>query len=208
MGQRDGYFDDTYQAIPTYGYTAMVEAMLDHPNITVSPSTSFSDVGAMLDSHRLIFTGPVDELLGFCFGPLPYRSLEFRHRTFPGTALQPAGAVNFPNDHEYTRILEHRYFTGQEANVSTLTEEYPAAHVPGGNEPFYPVLNPPSRQLHERYMALARETLPGAYFAGRLADFRYYDMDQAVLRALVVYRDICQEGAASSTNVPLASVTS
>jgi UDP-galactopyranose mutase len=114
--------------------------------------------------------------------------------------------INYPNDHAYTRTLEHRHLTGQQAAVSVVTEEYPMAHQPGQTEPFYPVLNGEARALHQRYLDLAAADLDGAYFAGRLADYRYYDMDQAVLKALLLYRQIASEGGTTAAATPLAGL--
>jgi UDP-galactopyranose mutase len=207
VGPRTEYFDDTYQGIPSEGYTAMVARMLDHPNITVSTATSFDQARGTIDFDRLVFTGPLDELLGYRYGALAYRSLSFCHRTRPGSGLQPVAVINFPNDHLYTRTLEHRHLTGQIADVSTITEEHPQDHEPGKTEPYYPVLTAGTRALHKRYLDAVATEMPGAYFAGRLADYRYYDMDQAVLRALLLYREIAGDQGAAQAAAPLASVT-
>jgi UDP-galactopyranose mutase len=206
VGHRTEYFDDPYQGIPSEGYTAMVARMLEHPNITVGTATSFDQARAMAGFDRLVFTGPLDELLGYRYGALAYRSLRFEHRTRPGSGLQPVAVMNFPNDHPYTRTLEHRHLTGQLSDVSTITEEYPRAHEPGRTEPYYPVLTAATRARHRRYLDAAATEVPGAYFAGRLADYRYYDMDQAVLRALLLYRRIAGDQAAAQATAPLASV--
>ncbi len=207
VGRRTEYFDDPYQGVPSEGYATMVARMLDHPNITVSTATSYEEARGTTAYDRLVFTGPVDELMGYRYGSLPYRSLRFHHQTKPGSDIQPVAVINYPNDHPYTRTLEHRYLTGQAAAVSTVTEEYPVAHEPGITEPFYPVLNAGSRARHKVYLEAASRELTGAYFAGRLADYRYYDMDQAVLRALLLYRRITVDEGAARARRPLVGVT-
>ena len=175
----DRYFTDTFQAMPLHGYTRMFEAMLDHPNITVETGVDFADVDRAAFGH-LVYTGPIDAYFGHRFGALPYRSLRFEHEHLPGVAqFQPVGTVNYPNDHAYTRITEFRHLTGQSHTGTSIVREYPMA----GGDPYYPIPSDDSESLFKRYQALA-EAESGVTFVGRLAEYRYYNMDQVVAAAL------------------------
>ena len=175
----DRYFTDTFQAMPLHGYTRMFEAMLDHPNITVETGVDFADVDRAAFGH-LVYTGPIDAYFGHRFGALPYRSLRFEHEHLPGVAqFQPVGTVNYPNDHAYTRITEFRHLTGQPHTGTSIVREYPQAE----GDPYYPIPSDANEALFKRYQALA-DAEPGVTFVGRLAEYRYYNMDQVVGAAL------------------------
>jgi UDP-galactopyranose mutase len=188
----DRYFQDKHQAMPAGGYLAMFERMLDHPNITVMLGVDHRDLAGQLDVGRTVFSGPIDEYFDGCYGPLPYRSLRFEHEHVDVEHVQSVAVVNYPNDYEYTRILEHKWLTGVASPSTVITREWPQAHVPGATEPYYPGPREDNRALHARYLELAQETAPDVVFAGRLADYRYYDMDQAVSRALLVFRKLAE----------------
>ena len=181
------YFQDEFQVMPAAGYTAMFERKLDHPNITLMLGTDFADVRARVSYERLIFTGPVDEYFGYRYGRLPYRSLRFEHVTLETEWHQPVAVVNYPGTQEYTRITEYKHLTGQQHPRTSLTYEYPSAV----GDPYYPVPRPENAELYRRYEALARET-PNVWFVGRLATYRYYNMDQVVGQALATFRRIDQ----------------
>ncbi len=187
ISRDDRYFADTYQAMPKSGYTAMLTRMLSHRNIRVLLNTDFAEVRDEIRYRRVLFTGPVDELLGFRFGHLPYRSLRFEYGIHEADQVQPVGTINYPNEFEFTRTTEQKHLTGQRVAGSTVVTEYPQPHVQGRNEPFYPVPNEANRDLHERYLAAAASEAPGTLVAGRLGDYRYYNMDQAVARALSLF---------------------
>ena len=183
LSRDDRYFQDRFQAIPKAGYTAMMRRLLDHPSIDVQTGTVYADVPrAAYD--RLVYTGPLDAFFGHAHGALPYRSLRFEFEHAEGGLLQPVAQVNHPDAPGYTRVTEYRHITGQPGTGTTLSREFPEAHVPGRNEPYYPVPIPEARRLYHRYAALARQEAPHVLFAGRLADFKYYNMDQAIARAL------------------------
>jgi UDP-galactopyranose mutase len=186
----DRYFHDRHQAMPAEGYVALFERMLAHPNIDVLLNTDHRDIRGQVGHMRTVFTGPIDEYFGHCYGALPYRSLEFRHQETPVEFAQPVAVVNYPNEGGFTRILEHKYLTGQTGPTTVLTTEWPRDHVPGTNDPYYPVPRPENRALHARYLDRAGDTDPDVVFAGRLADYKYYNMDQAVSRALLVFRKL------------------
>jgi UDP-galactopyranose mutase len=183
MDHDDRYFADAYQAMPSEGYTRMFERMLAHPNIEVMLHTDYRDVIRSVPHRELIYTGPIDEFFGYRFGRLPYRSLAFRHETLNLEQYQGAGTVNYPNEHAYTRITEFKHLTGQQHPQTSIVYEYPRAD----GDPYYPVPAPGNAALYKRYEALAAAT-PTTHFAGRLATYRYYNMDQVVAQALALYR--------------------
>lgn len=176
----DRYFTDTFQAMPLHGYTKMFEAMLDHPNIRVELGVDFSDVRKRGGFAHTVYTGPIDTYFDYCYGRLPYRSLRFEHEHLPGIAqFQETGTVNYPNDHAYTRITEFKHLTGQQHSGTSIVREYPQAE----GDPYYPVPRAENEALFKRYEALA-EKESNVTFVGRLAQYRYYNMDQVVGAAL------------------------
>src|SRR5919205_388622 len=183
LNRDDRYFTDTYQAMPKYGYTRLFENMLDHPNVKVLLNTDWREVKGFLPYERMAYTGPIDEFFDLRYGKLPYRSLEFRFETHDRPVFQPAPVVNYPNEHPYTRVTEFKYLTGQEHAKTTVVYEHPQAH----GDPYYPVPRPENAELYRRYEELARR-LDDVVFVGRLATYRYYNMDQVVAQALATYR--------------------
>ena len=178
----DRYFTDKHQAMPARGFTAMFEAMLDHPNITVETGVDFADCDVRAD--HTVFTGPIDAYFGHRFGALPYRSLEFRHETHAIEQFQPVAVVNYPDpDVPYTRITEYKHLTGQTAPSTSISFEFPRAE----GDPYYPIPRPENQAIYRSYEALA-DGLPDVSFVGRLATYRYYNMDQVVGQALATYR--------------------
>jgi UDP-galactopyranose mutase len=174
--------------MPLNGYTRMFERMLAHPNITVMTGKSFEQVRDQVDYKRLIFTGPVDEYFDYCYGKLPYRSLRFVHETLDKTWHQPVAVVNYPQTEDYTRITEYKHLTGQAHPKTSITYEYPS----DVGDPFYPVPRPENQELYKRYEKLANATRE-VWFAGRLATYRYYNMDQIVGQALATFKRIDEE---------------
>jgi UDP-galactopyranose mutase len=181
----DRYFTDTYQAMPLHGYTRMFQNLLAHPDIKVMLNTDYREVEGLIPYREVVFTGPVDEYFNFCYGKLPYRSLRFRHETVGREVFQPAPVVNYPNEHPYTRVTEFKYLTGQEHPKTSVVYEYPC----DDGDPYYPVPRPENAELYRKYKALA-EAAEGVWFVGRLATYRYYNMDQVVAQALATYRKI------------------
>lgn len=176
----DRYFGDTFQFMPADGYTAMFERMLANPNIEVRTSTDLADVRQTDQWDHMVYSGPVDAFYDYRFGKLPYRSLEFRHEHLPQTeTFQPVGTVNYPNDEEFTRITEFKHLTGETAPGTSIVREYPRAE----GDPFYPIPRPENEALFKQYEALA-DAEPDVTFVGRLAQYRYYNMDQVVAAAL------------------------
>lgn len=181
----DRYFTDTFQFMPLNGYTRMFERMLAHLNIKVLLQTDFREVRGVIPYRHLVFTGPIDEYFDFRLGRLPYRSLNFEHRTIDVAWHQPVGTVNYPQDQDYTRVSEYKHLTGQVHPKTSITYEYPSAV----GDPYYPIPRPENAALFKRYEELARQ-VPAVWFVGRLATYRYYNMDQVVGQALSTFARI------------------
>lgn len=181
----DRYLSERVQALPAEGYTAMFRRMLDHPRIRVELGADFQQVRSQVAYRHLIYTGPIDEFYDCRFGALPYRSLRFEPETLQQEYFQPAMQVNYPNDYDFTRIVEIKHATGQKLPVTTIVREYPQEYGPG-REPYYPVPTPASSALFQRYAALAEQEQKTS-FVGRLATYRYYNMDQIVGMALAEF---------------------
>jgi UDP-galactopyranose mutase len=180
----DRYFTDQYQVMPVNGYTRMFERMLDHPGIDLLLGVDFAEVREAYSHERLIYTGPIDEYFGYCYGVLPYRSLRFDHEIVQRAQFQPVATVNYPaEDVPYTRITEYRHLTGVAGPVTSITTEYPSAE----GDPYYPIPRPENEALYRRYRELA-DAEENITFVGRLATYRYYNMDQVVAQALSTYR--------------------
>jgi UDP-galactopyranose mutase len=180
----DRYFADSFQAMPDAGYTRMFERMLDHPNIDCLLGADYREVRDAYSHDHLVFSGPIDEYFDYRFGALPYRSLRFEHETLDREWLQPVAVVNYPDEAvPYTRITEYKHLTGQQAPRTSVTREYPCAV----GDPYYPIPRPENQALFKRYEALARAER-GVTFVGRLATYRYYNMDQIVGQALATWR--------------------
>jgi UDP-galactopyranose mutase len=178
----DRYFTDTYQAMPLRGFTRMFERMLAHPNIKVLLNADYREVRDVIPHAEVIYTGPIDEYFDYRFGRLPYRSLEFHFETRDTPQHQPVAVINYPNEYAYTRVTEFKHLTGQVHPKTTLVTEYPRAE----GDPYYPVPRPENAERYKQYKALADAT-PGVHFVGRLATYKYYNMDQVVAQALAVY---------------------
>ena len=188
ISRDDRYFQDVYQALPKVGYTALVQSLLSHDNIDIETNASFSDAQSSVSFDHLIYTGPIDEYFDYTHGELPYRSLRFDFEHFNKPFYQPSATVNFPNAHDYTRITEFKHATGQQTTGTTIAREYPQAHIRGENEPYYPIPLDTNHGLYEKYAGEVGKAGEYVTFAGRLADYKYYNMDQAVGRALAVFR--------------------
>jgi len=188
LNRDDRYLSEKFQALPKEGYTAMFRKILDHPNIEVRLNTNFWDIKNQIDYGHLIYTGPIDTYYQNCYGPLPYRSLRFEPETLEQEFYQPAMQINYPNDHDFTRIVEVKHATGQKINRTTIVREYPEDYGPG-KEAYYPIPAPDARALYEKYAALA-EKEQGVSFVGRLATYRYYNMDQIVGMALTEFEKL------------------
>lgn len=181
----DRYFTDKHQFMPLHGYTKMFEKMLDHPNIEVLLDVDYKQVRTEVSYSQLVFTGPVDEFFEYCYGKLPYRSLQFKHETVDTEWLLPVAVVNYPNDHDYTRVTEFKQLTGQKHPKTSVVYEYPTAE----GDPYYPIPKPECTALYGRYKELADRT-PDVVFVGRLATYKYYNMDQVVGQSIATFEKL------------------
>ncbi len=186
VSRDDRYVQDRFQGIPVQGYTHLVQNMLRHPNIHILLGAEFSDVERDVDAHGVVYTGGLDALFGHTLGALPYRTLDFDRHVFAEAQRQPTASINYPGPRGATRSNEYKHLTGQRSPSTTVIWEYPRAHVPGETEPFYPVPMAANHALHRAYLELAARERPEMVLAGRLADYRDYNMDQAVARALAL----------------------
>lgn len=199
------YFTDTFQLMPLHGYTKMFESMLSHPNIKVMLNTDYREIADVIPYKNLIYTGPVDEYFNYCYGKLPYRSIEFKFETLDQEKYQETGTINYPNDYAYTRITEFKYLTGQQHKKTTIVYEFPK----GEGDPYYPIPRPENAEIYKKYEALAA-TMTNTYFTGRLATYKYYNMDQVVAQSLALFKKLVQRpvevngnGKAVSTRIHL-----
>jgi UDP-galactopyranose mutase len=183
----DRYFTDIYQCMPLHGYTKLFENMLSHPNIKVMLNTSYEEIQNIIPHTSLIYTGPIDSYFNYCYGKLPYRSLDFKFETKDAEFVQPVGTVNYPNTQPYTRITEFKYLTGQKHAKTSVVYEYPKAE----GDPYYPIPRPENNKMYKKYQILAA-TLPHVYFTGRLGTYKYYNMDQVVAQSLSLFKKIMQ----------------
>jgi UDP-galactopyranose mutase len=181
----DRYFTDSYQAMPLHGFTRMFENMLDHPNIKIMLNCDYREIEKEIPFSEMIYTGPVDAYFNYCFGKLPYRSLEFKHETHDVPVYQSAPVVNYPNEQLYTRVTEFKYLTGQDHPKTSIVYEFPKSQ----GDAYYPVPRKENADLYARYKTRADAT-PNVHFVGRLATYKYYNMDQIVAQALTTYGKI------------------
>lgn len=185
----EGYFGDKYQALPRDGYTKIFDRMLNHPNIDIKLNTSYDDINSSLNGYKkLFFTGPIDQFFGYKFGEdkkLQYRSIRFEFETIDKEWFQKNSVINYPSlDVPYTRIVEYKHFTGQKHPKTTISKEYSTWE----GEPYYPVPNERNRQIYSLYQKEAEKLeKEGIYFVGRLANYKYFNMDQAFKNALDLY---------------------
>jgi UDP-galactopyranose mutase len=190
----DRYFGDSFQCMPAHGYTRMFERMLDHPKIKIMLQTDYREIRDQIPFKRLIFTGPVDEFFDWKLGRLPYRSLRFEHVTVDQEQFQPVAVVNYPQAENYIRITEYKHLTGQQHPRTSLTYEHPTAI----GDPYYPVPRAENEALYKQYRMLAQQR-PDVWFVGRLATYRYYNMDQVVGQALATFARIQKEDSEPAT---------
>jgi UDP-galactopyranose mutase len=181
------YFQDRFQAIPKHGYTRMLQRMANHPNIKILLDTAYREIAGEVKFDGMIYTGLIDEFFDYVFGELPYRSLRFEFEYHAVAKYQEVAQVNYPDEQPYTRISEYKHITGQRAHGTTVSIEYPLAYRREQNLPYYPVPREENRKRYNLYLSEAESLDQRVVFAGRLADYKYYNMDQAVARALGVF---------------------
>ena len=181
----DRYFADIYQGMPLYGYTKMFENMLSHPNIKILLNTDYKEIADIVPYDQMIYTGPIDYYYNYCYGKLPYRSIDFKFETIGTEIFQPTGTINYPNEHPYTRVTEFKYLTGQKHPLTTVVYEYPKSE----GDPYYPVPRAENAEIYKKYQMLASE-LKNVHFTGRLGTYKYYNMDQVVAQSLKLFKTL------------------
>jgi len=181
--------------MPSHGYTKMFERMLRHHRIEVLLNADYRDVVQEVKFDRMVYSGPVDAFFDHAHGALPYRSLRFVFQHHAFQRFQEVAQVNYPNAHAFTRITEFKHMTGQPSEDTTVAVEYPQAHVGGENEPYYPLLTAESRDQYNAYAQALKRLNGSVILAGRLAEYKYYNMDQVVERALDIFKDVVAGGA-------------
>jgi UDP-galactopyranose mutase len=186
----DRYFTDQFQSMPKHGFTRMFENMLDHDSIDLALGADYRDLRREVKFRQLIYSGPIDEYFDYRFGRLPYRSLHFEHRTLDQEWLQQVAVINYPNEHEYTRVTEFKHLTGQQHAKTSVVYEYPRAE----GDAYYPIPQPTNATLYGQYRELA-QSAPDVHFVGRLGTYRYYNMDQVVGQALTLYKKLARAEA-------------
>jgi UDP-galactopyranose mutase len=185
VNRDDRYFTDTFQLMPLHGYTRMFENMLTHPNIKIMLNTDYREIADVFPYKNLIYTGPIDEYFNYCYGKLPYRSIDFKFETYDMDRYQRTGTINYPNDYAYTRITEFKYLTGQQHKKTTVVYEYPT----GEGDPYYPIPRQENAEVYKKYEALAAN-MKHTWFTGRLATYKYYNMDQVVAQSLTLFKKL------------------
>lgn len=185
------YFQDKYQAIPSQGYTKLIENILRHKNITVRLNTDYKRLKDIKEFKAIFYSGAIDEYFNYCYGELPYRSLRFDIRKINKEYYQNAVVTNYPNDYDFTRITEHKYFLDEKSKETIISVEYPQAFsLENENcERYYPINNKENDRLYNKYLKEARKQ-KNVYFFGRLGDYKYYNMDLAVERVFKLFKEI------------------
>lgn len=183
------YFQDTYQGIPLEGYTKVIEKMLNHPKIQIKLNTKFEEIKDQVSYKRLFYTGPIDEFFNYELGELPYRSLKFDFMEFNKPYFQSCACINYPNNYDFTRIGEYKYLLDNRSEKTVVSFECPEVFERGKNERYYPIVKDENSELYAKYLEKIKG-LPNVYFFGRLGDYKYYDMDKAINRALELFESI------------------
>ena len=183
----DRYFQDKYQGIPTGGYTKVVERILRHPNISIKLNTDYKDLSGKFD--RIFYTGSIDEFFEYKYGELPYRSVYFKLETHNHEHYQSNAVVNYPCNYDFTRIHEYKYYLNDISPKTVIAKEYSEFFENGKNERYYPIPKDENTALYNKYLEEAKK-LSNVYFLGRLGDYKYYNMDQAIGRAIELFEEI------------------
>lgn len=183
------YFQDKYQGIPLKGYTKLIENMLEHKNIELKLGVDYKELKEK-EFKRIFYTGAIDEFFGYKYGELPYRSLNFDVQTIDKEYYQKTVVTNYPNNYDFTRITEHKYFLDEKSDKTVISVEYPEKFELGKNERYYPISNPENQALYEKYQMEAQR-YSNLYFCGRLGGYKYYNMDLAVEKAFELFNTVC-----------------
>ena len=187
LSKDNRYFQDKYQGIPTEGYTKLIEKMLDNKNIEVRLNTDFKGIKG--DFKRIFYTGAIDEYFNYRLGQLPYRSVRFEFETYNREFYQNNSVVNYPCNYDFTRIHEYKHYLNDKSDKTVIAKEYSENFVIGSNERCYPIPKEENTKLYNQYLELAQKE-NNVYFLGRLGDYKYYDMDKAILRAIELFEEV------------------
>ncbi len=185
LSKDNRYFQDKYQGIPLKGYTDLINNMLKDKNINVSLNTEYKDIKDK-KYKRIFYTGSIDEFFGYKYGKLPYRSVKFKIETVDQEYYQVNSVVNYPCNYDFTRIHEYKYYLNEKSNKTVIAKEYSEEFELGKNERYYPIIKDENILLHNKYIEEAKK-LDDVYFLGRLGDYKYYDMDKSILRAIELF---------------------
>lgn len=195
LSKDNRYFQDKYQGIPTNGYTKVVEKMLDNPNIDLRLNTDFesfkSENKNLLENARIFYTGSIDEYFGYKFGQLPYRSVNFKFETYDREFYQSHACINYPNNYDFTRIHEYKHYLQDKSEKTVIAKEYSEFFELGKNERYYPIASEENAKLYSKYLEEANKQ-KDVYFLGRLGDYKYYNMDLAIGRAIELFEEVCR----------------
>ncbi|MFC2131475.1 UDP-galactopyranose mutase [Bacteroidota bacterium] len=186
-GRDNRYFHDPFQRIPARGYTNMFKKMIDNPNIEIIYNKDYRKIVSDIQFGKMIYTGPVDYYFDYIHGQLPYRSLRFDYKTLQQDYFQETAQINYPNNHQYTRITEFKHFLRQENRYTTIAYEFPQDYIHEMNEPYYPIPRKENEELYKKYLAETEKLNNSVIFVGRLAEYKYYNMDQIVAVALMTF---------------------
>ncbi len=190
ISRDDRYFQDIYQGLPKEGYSSIFEKLLNHPNIELRLNTEFKSDINNIKFNKLIFTGPIDSFFDYVHGQLPYRSLRFELESFNLESFQEVSQVNYPNNYDFTRITEFKHFYRnqiKDISKTVIAKEFSLAHIPGQNDPYYPIPKPENEIIFKQYLNEIDKLNGSVIFAGRLADYKYYNMDQVIGVALQIF---------------------
>lgn len=198
IGRDNRYFNDEYQGVPKKGYTDIFNNMLNHPNIKLMLNTSAKEILELTDDKiklmgmpfdgKVIYTGLLDDLFDYKFGELPYRSVDMRFESISKKDYQEAATVNYPNNYEFTRITEFKKVHYADVPNTTILKEYPQLYKRGENTPYYPIFTEKNQEMYGKYADEAKK-YNQLILVGRLAEYRYYDIDDMVERALQIYEN-------------------
>lgn len=191
IGRDDRYFQDKYQGIPVDGYTSMIQKMITHPNIEVMLNTDYKNLNK--EYKRLFYTGSIDEFFGYEYGKLPYRSLHFEQEELNCEYFQKTAVVNYTTSEDYTRIHEYKHYLNDKSDKTVIVKEYSEPFDEGKNERYYPIVNEKNLLLYNKYLDKAK-SIKNLWFLGRLGDYKYYDIDKAIIRAINLIEEIQNYG--------------
>ncbi len=198
IGRDDRYFNDKYQGVPKEGYTKLFQNMLNNPNIKIMLNTDFKEVIKLEDKKicflnqefkgKLIFTGMIDELFDYKFGELPYRSVDMKFEIIEKEYFQKTATINYPNNYDFTRITEFKHIHPIETNKTVILKEYPQEYIKNQNTPYYPIFTEENQEKYNKYFEYSK-VFENIILVGRLAEYKYYDMDDIIKRALEVFEE-------------------